>query len=68
MNVSIFLTIVCLGISSLAQAGDTKLTVDIHTAEKFKNTDLSRLNQAKQYIQVAINSEAFKNRVLNFTY
>ena len=44
------------------------LTVNIHRTDQFKAKDKGILTEAKNLIEAAINSEAFRNRVLNFTY
>jgi len=44
------------------------LLVDIHTAENFNDAQYEKLLQAKQLVEMIINSAAFKERVLNFTY
>lgn len=44
------------------------LQMSFHTTENFNNQQYDKLMQAKQLVEMIINSAAFKNRVLNFSY
>ncbi len=44
------------------------LLMNIHTAENFTDQQYDKLMQAKQLVELIINSAAFKSRVLNFSY
>lgn len=44
------------------------LLVNVRTAENFNDAQYEKLMEAKQLVEMIINSAAFKERVLNFTY
>lgn len=44
------------------------LLIEIHTAKNFNDQQYEKLMQATRLVELIINSQAFKNRILNFTY
>jgi hypothetical protein len=44
------------------------LTMNFHSTKNFNNYQYDKLMQAKQLVEMIINSPAFKSRVLGFTY
>lgn len=44
------------------------LLMNIHTAKNFTDQQYDKLMEAKQLVELIINSAAFKSRVLNFSY
>ncbi len=63
----ILILFVMMSAPSWAQSA-SPLLMNIHTAKNFSDQQYDKLMQAKQLVELIINSAAFKSRVLNFSY
>ncbi len=63
--VQILALLITMSAPAWAQSSSS-LFMEIHTAKNFTDQQYDRLMQAKQLVEMIINSPAFKSRVLNF--
>ena len=65
--IQILVLFVTMSAPSWAQSAP-QLLMNIHSAENFNDFQYDKLMQAKELVELIINSAAFKDRILNFTH